>query len=350
MSQRDPNSRDVVFQNLVHPETPRNRFTSAHQDRHPISINDHLPLSPSSQRTRGTSVKGTNEETNRHSRFVRWSLSMNNTTILLITLLLAPGAAVLAYPPDRNEEMMGFVALSDGKTFDHWEQDGNWIIEEGAFYRKKNGGPLTYTAAVVPDDFELRFEWKVSKGCNSGVYYRPGQVEYQVLDNVNSSYGENARQAAASLFFCMAPKKDATRPLGEWNTARILCKGSVIEHWLNDERVLSFDYTDPKWADYVKLLGIRGGNLTGRGGKLWLQDHGQDVWFRHLRWRTIPENEPLTPDPDFLPMPVTGAALEKEEARVRAMLEKMKPPAPRDAQSEPHNPAGSKSSADQKAR
>jgi len=253
----------------------------------------------------------------------------NTLTLIIAMVVLLPLAAVHAFPLDPNEERLGFVALSDGRTFDRWEQGGNWILEDGAFYRKKNGGPLTYTAATVPDDFELRFEWKVSKGCNSGVYYRPGQVEYQVLDNVNSSYGENARQAAASIFFCMAPRKDASRPLGEWNTARILCKGSVIEHWLNDERVLSFDYADPKWAEYVKLLGIRGGDLTGRGGKLWLQDHGQDVWFRSLRWRTIPAKETLTPDPDFQPMPVTGATLEKERARVRGMLEKAKPQASR---------------------
>lgn len=215
----------------------------------------------------------------------------------------------------------GFTSLFDGETFTGWEQSGNWVIEEGAFYRKAKGGPLTYRAATVPDDFELRFEWKVSAGCNSGVYYRPGQVEYQVLDNQGSPYGENARQAAASLFFCMAPSKDATRAVGEWNTARIVCQGTVIEHWLNEERVLSFDYADPKWKWYVDLLGIRGGDLTGRGGHLWLQDHGQDGWFRRLRWREIPKTETILPDPAFEPLPVTGTALEKEQARVKAMLE-----------------------------
>lgn len=220
----------------------------------------------------------------------------------------------------------GFTSLFDGKTFTGWTHTGNWIIEDGAFYRNDKGGSLTYTAATVPDDFELRFEWKVSTGCNSGVYYRPGQVEYQILDNIGSPYGENARQAAASIFFCMAPKKDATRPAGEWNTARIICQGSVIEHWLNEERVLSFDYEDPKWAEYVELLAIRGGDLTGRGGKLWLQDHGQDVWFRNLRWRKIPGVETITPDPDFEPMDVTGEALEKERARVKSMLEKKAKP------------------------
>jgi hypothetical protein len=222
---------------------------------------------------------------------------------------------------DPEEIAMGFSPLGDGETFEGWQHSGNWVYDGDAFYRKEKGGSLIYVEANVPDDFELRFEWKVSEGCNSGVYYRPGQVEYQILDNVGSPYGENARQAAASLFFCMAPKKDATRPIGEWNTARILCKGSVIEHWLNEERVLSFDYEDPKWAWYVELLAIRGGDLTGRGGRISLQDHGQDVWFRNLRWREIPEGEAIAPDPDFEPMPVTGNALAKEEARVRGMLE-----------------------------
>jgi hypothetical protein len=125
----------------------------------------------------------------------------------------------------------------------------------------------------------------------------------------------------------MAPSKRVARPHDAWNTARILCKGSVIEHWLNEERVISFDYADPKWKAEVELLRIRGGDLTGRGGQLLLQDHGQDVAFRNLRWRRIPAEEPLMADPGFHPLPVTGAALAKEQARVRGMLEKSKPAA-----------------------
>ncbi len=213
----------------------------------------------------------------------------------------------------------GFELLSDGKTFNGWEQKGNWVIEDGAFFRKAGGGPLTYTAKTVPDDFELRFEWKVSKGCNSGVYYRPGQYEYQVLDNANSPYGENPRQAAASLFFCMAPARDATKPFGEWNEGRVMCKGTVIQHWLNGEKVIDFDYTDPKWSAEVELLRIRGADLKARGGKLWLQDHGADVWFRNIRLRAIPADEQLARS-EFTPMPVPPAALEKEKARVEKML------------------------------
>lgn len=223
----------------------------------------------------------------------------------------------------EEEQRLGFITLFDGTSTEGWEHKGNWIIDEdGAFYRKAKGGDLTYKKALVPDDFELRFEWKVSKGCNSGVYYRPAQYEYQVLDNVNSPYGENPRQAAASLFFCMAPSKDATKPLGEWNTARIVGKGTVIQHWLNEEKVLDFDYTDPKWDREIELLRIRGADISKRGANLRLQDHGQDVWFRNLRWRSIPAEEKVTASPDFTPMPIPPAALEKENQRVQQMLKK----------------------------
>ena len=212
-----------------------------------------------------------------------------------------------------------FESLFDGRSFAGWEHKGNWVIADGAFYRKEKGGDLTLKIRPVPDDFELRFEWKVSKGCNSGVYYRPGQYEYQVLDNLNSPYGENPRQTAASLFFCMAPSRDATRPVGEWNEGRIVAKGTVIQHWLNGEAVIDFDYTDAKWAKEIELLRIRGANLAARGAFLRLQDHGQDVWFRNLRLRTIPPEEKLARHP-FTPMPVPPAALEKENERVRQML------------------------------
>jgi hypothetical protein len=238
----------------------------------------------------------------------------------VISKLDKDGARLNALSPD--EAGRGFVSLFDGASFGGWEQKGNWAIEDGAFARVRSGGPLTYVAKTVPDDFEARFEWKVSKGCNSGVYYRPGQVEYQILDNAGSPYGENPRQSAASLFFCMAPSKDASRPLDEWQEARIVCKGSVIQHWLNGVKVVDFDYTDPKWKEEIELLRIRGGDLSKRGGKLWLQDHGAPVWFRKLRWREIPATEAVVPDPTFQPMPIPAAALEKEKARVSAMQEK----------------------------
>jgi hypothetical protein len=247
---------------------------------------------------------------------------MKSSLVPWVVVLLASTVGQSAEPAQLNdaENKQGFRVLFDGVSFTGWEQKGNWRIEDdGSMHRFRSGGDVSYAAAKVPDDFELRFDWKASKGCNSGVYYRPTQYEYQVLDDVFSPYGENPRQAAASLFFCMAPSKRLAKPHDEWNTARIVCQGTVIQHWLNDEAVIDFDYADPKWRKEVGILKIRGGNLAARGGTLRLQDHGQDVWFRYLRWRTIPTDEKLTRYP-FTPLPVEGTALEKENARIESML------------------------------
>ncbi len=250
----------------------------------------------------------------------------------LLTLLVAIGCypevlqADEAEPPapapnrlSPAEREMGFELLFDGQSDGGWQHKGNWVVQDGTLYRRERGGDITYTVARVPDDFELRFEWKVVKGCNSGVYYRPGQYEYQILDDANSPYGQNPRQSAASLFFCMAPSHDATRPYGHWNEGRIVAKGTVIQHGLNGDKVIDFDYTDPRWAEEVELLRIRGADLAARGAFLRLQDHGADVWFRSLRWREIPEDEQLERS-DFTPQPIPEAAVEQERARVERLL------------------------------
>ncbi len=243
--------------------------------------------------------------------------------LLLLTLPVSQLAAGEAASLSKDEQQQGFESLFDGRGFEGWQQGGKWVIKDGAMGCPQRGGDITYTAAKVPDDFELRFEFKVSRGCNSGVYYRPSQYEYQVLDNANSPYGENPRQACASLFFCMAPSKDATRPFGEWSEGRIVCQGSVIQHWLNGEKVIDFDYTDPRWAREVEILRIRGGDLTKRGANLRLQDHGQEVWFRNLRWRAIESDEKLTRS-EFTPMAIPPAALVKENERIERMLKEKK--------------------------
>lgn len=245
------------------------------------------------------------------------------TIAVALASVATPCLSAEPYRLPADEEQLGFKLIFDGTSFDGWEQSGNWELQDGAMARVKKGGDITYKTAKVPDDFEVRFDWKVSTGCNSGVYYRPGQYEYQVLDNIGSPYGENPRQAAASLFFCMAPSKDATRPVGEWNEGRIVGQGTVIQHWLNGEAVIDFDYADPRWKSELEILDARGGKLTPRGAFLRLQDHGQDVSFRRIRIRTIPAEEKLARH-DFTPMPIPPGALEKENARIEKMLKERK--------------------------
>jgi hypothetical protein len=247
----------------------------------------------------------------------------------LLALLAAPLPAASSNTLDAEERKLGFELLFDGRSFERWAQGGNWVIEDGALFCRDRGGDVYYTGQFVPDDFELRFEWKVAKGVNSGVLYRPGQVEYQVLDDANSNYGKNPRTKAAALFFCVAPSRDVTRPPGEWNEGRIVCQGTVIQHWLNGEKVIDFDYADPKWTHNVALLRSRGwappysGDLAARRGFLRLQYHGGHVWFRSLRMRTIPKGETV-PRSDVREMPMTAEALKIEQGRIRGIQARLK--------------------------
>ncbi len=205
-----------------------------------------------------------------------------------------------------------FEVWFDGADLQGWQHAGNWVVEDGAMHRADGGGGITYSRTPVPDNFELRFEWKVSPGANSGVYYRPGQYEYQVLDNNLHPDGKNPRTSAASLYFGAAPSHDATRPVGEWNTGRVICLDSIVQHWLNGVKVVHFDYDDPKWAKDVARLNERGGDLKARSGLLHLQDHGDPVWYRNIRIRPLPPGYPIDQS-EITPQAVPAEAVRREQ-------------------------------------
>jgi hypothetical protein len=248
------------------------------------------------------------------------------TRPLALALLLLGSAAALADAPNEltaDEKKAGFELLFNGKDLKGWEHKDNWKVVDGAISRAGKGGGLTYKTKKIPDDFELRFEWKVAKGSNSGLYYRPGQYEYQILDNKVHPDGKNPRTSAASLYFCMAPSKDATKPVGEWNTGRIVCKGSVIQHWLNGVAVVDFDYADKKWEWEVELLRKRGARLSDRGAYLHLQDHGDPVWYRGVKLRTLGKDEKIERH-KYEPMEIPEEAKKKEKAFLDAFNKKDK--------------------------
>ena len=231
-----------------------------------------------------------------------------------LLIALNPGSKAESGEPNaltETEKTEGFQLLFDGKTLEGWEHSGNWMVEDGTLTRKDKGGSLIWKVKALPDDFDLRFEWKVAERSNSGLYYRPGQYEYQILDNLTHSDGLNPRTSAASLYFCVAPSKDATKPVGEWNEGRIVCKGTVIQHWLNGEKVIDFDYSDPRWAPDVARLKERGGDLAARGGFLSLQDHGDPVWFRSIRLRALPADADIAHE-TVEPAPISADSLKKE--------------------------------------
>lgn len=215
--------------------------------------------------------------------------------------LLIFGWLLAAVPLPAGE----WVELFDGRTLEGWQTAAGlpvtqgWEVSDGTIHRSGRGGDIVTSRGFR--DFELEFEWKVAPGANSGLKYRfasygeggPVGVEYQVLDDSRHADGRNSRTSAASIYHVVAPAADKPlKPPGEWNSARIVARGSRLEHWLNGQKVASADLQSEEWRAALQQSKFRGKPDFGtRAGRILLQDHGDEVWFRNLRLRELAAEE-----------------------------------------------------------
>ena len=144
-----------------------------------------------------------------------------------------------------------------------------------------NCGFLRYEKKL--SDFILRLEYRIAKNCNSGVCIRtrvpydgypdktlPSHVGYevQILDDA----GAPASKTSTGAFYgLVAPRANAARPAGQWNTLEIVCHGPTIRVTLNGQIVQDVDQT--------KIDVIRD---RPRSGYLSLQNHGGNIEFRNI--------------------------------------------------------------------
>lgn len=219
-----------------------------------------------------------------------WRLTLKNDRQSAVTQNISANPPSASNPNTLSAEEIsaGFRLLFNGKDLSGWAAPGdNWQVQDGAIARVKGGGDIEYRVEPVPDDFELRFDWKVERGSHSAVHYRPGNYQYHIVDNRDPSPREG-RKMAGALWGFVGPQVDWTRPVGQWNEARIVCKGSVIEHWLNGQKVVAIDYAMPEWKPAVRAFQQRTRTkLEARGRFLTLQDRQSAVCYRSIRLRKL---------------------------------------------------------------
>lgn len=96
-------------------------------------------------------------------------------------------------------------------------------------------------AVAAFGDFGLsrdgKFPQRETAGClTASASRRPGTSrtgpEYQVLDNAKAKDGKLPNHPAASLYDLVAPAQEPTKPIGEWNTARIVVQdhGDLVSY------------------------------------------------------------------------------------------------------------------------
>jgi hypothetical protein len=235
---------------------------------------------------------------------------LNTLRLLLFILVLAAPVKAADEPPLNSltdkEKSDGWKLLFDGKTTKGWhkykgkEIGDRWKVVDGALALKhkdgKDGGDIVTDDAFA--SFELSIEWKVTEGANSGIMYRveesedsPGFTgpEYQILDNAKHPDGRKKETSAASCYGLYAPTEDVTKPIGEWNHARIIAKGDHVEHWLNGKKVVKYEFGSDDWNKRVAASKFKEFNKFGliKKGVIDLQDHGDDVSYRNIKIRAL---------------------------------------------------------------
>ncbi len=220
---------------------------------------------------------------------------MKTTFALTATLAALLGLAVAA------EE---WRPLFDGATLAGWTATNGqppgagWHVTDGVLHRAGPAGDIVTTEEFL--NFELEFEWKVSPKANSGLKYRVADyapagkgigLEYQVLDDVGHSNGNVAKTSAGSIYDVLAPAETKkVKPVGEWNQGKIVAHGSKIEHWLNGEKILDVDLAGETWKSALGRSKFKAAADFGtKKGRILLQDHGDEAWFRLLRVRPLPD-------------------------------------------------------------
>lgn len=199
---------------------------------------------------------------------------------VLIKLDASPKAALNASPP------AGFTELSNGKDLTGWmatRKTDSWKAEGGSIVSEKSAGFL-YTEKEYAD-FELRLEYKLSKAANSGVAIRapregdPAYVgmEIQLIDDEGFPATLADWQKTGSIYNVVPSSKTNNKPVGEWNTLRVICNGLKVTVEVNGTTVLDADLKESR-----EKKGTTHPGLSRSQGHIGLQGAGSRVEFRKV--------------------------------------------------------------------
>ena len=209
-----------------------------------------------------------------------------------LPFMLVAVAVAEEKPQAASEE--GFVSLFDGKTLDGWQGDvKGYEVLNGAIASQTKGGGFLYTDKEY-GDFVLRFEFKLEPGANNGIGIRTPMgknpayagMEIQVLDDTSDKYKSiKDYQHHGSIYGVVPAKPGFLKPVGEWNTEEIRCKGKQVTVILNGETIVDADIekaSTPKTIDGQAHPGLKNDQ-----GYICFCGHGAHVEFRNLRVKVL---------------------------------------------------------------
>ena len=214
----------------------------------------------------------------------------SDTVYAALDKAFADPAESAPWTPDNGvlseaERAEGFISLFDGKSLDGWwlrsPDVQSFEVRDGCIEWVRKGSGAMFTRDRY-DNFILRFEWKIGKGGNNGVWLRAPRAarsskigfEFQIMGD--SDIPGPTKDSTGSVYRVIPAKALAARPEGEWNEVEIMLNGPHYQATLNGVQIQDVNFDEhPELAWRL------------RGGFICISDHGSPAWFRNLRIKKL---------------------------------------------------------------
>ncbi len=206
--------------------------------------------------------------------------------------------------PTEAATAAGWTPLFNGLNLDGWDPrpgPASYRVEEGVMIFPNEGGGGEIRSLGLYRNFELRLDFKIAKGANSGLFLRAAPegdpaysgCEIQIIDDFNWETLTDSKlqpyQFSGGLYGAMAPRiKSALRPLGDWNTYLVRYVGSRISARLNGYLLYDVDTFEldakPPFAERAErgFIGLQRHGIADKEVK-------DFAWFRNIFIREIDE-------------------------------------------------------------
>ena len=226
-------------------------------------------------------------------------------TLIVLTILVCVGyGATRAQARELNKPPKGFVALFNGEDLTGWkglvgspksrremsreelaeaqakadeDMRKHWKVVDGVLCFDGKGHSLC--TARDYSDFEMLVAWKIEKGGDSGIYLR-GSPQVQIWDTALRRVG--AQVGSGGLYNNQKnpknPDRVADRPVGQWNTFRIVMKGERVTVYLNGIKVVNNVVMENYWERKKPIYPTE---------QIELQAHSTPLYFRNIFIREI---------------------------------------------------------------